>query len=151
MKVILPGFFAKFRFVQSFGLDSSVDLGMPRNEQFLLWNYGNRYYTDTMTEQGILALLWLNRYTATQQEPDPDPFLVLLDPDPDSGSRKPINNTPRKYWIISIGKAFSRSFYMAPRPPPLPSPDCKLDRRHTERLRKRENLLTGEGWKGVAE
>jgi hypothetical protein len=29
--------------------------------------------------------------------------------------------------------------------PPPPSPVSKLDRRHTERLRKRDNLLTGEG------
>jgi hypothetical protein len=34
--------------------------------------------------------------------------------------------------------------YLAPLPSPLPSPNSKLDRRHTGRLRKRENLLTGE-------
>ncbi len=30
--------------------------------------------------------------------------------------------------------------------PPPPSPVSKLDRRHTGRPRKRDNLLTGEGW-----
>ena len=32
-----------------------------------------------------------------------------------------------------------------PPPPPPPLPDSMLDRRHTGRLRKRDNLLTGDG------
>jgi len=43
-------------------------------------------------------------------------------------------------WYIE-GQAFSPSYFV-PNPPP---PDSKLDRRHTGRLRKRDNLLTGEG------
>ncbi len=35
--------------------------------------------------------------------------------------------------------------------PPPPLPVSKLDRRHTGRLRKRDNLLTGERRKGVGE
>ncbi len=39
---------------------------------------------------------------------------------------------------------------LVPRLPPLPpSPIIKLDRRHTGRLRKRDDLLTGEGVGGV--
>jgi hypothetical protein len=33
---------------------------------------------------------------------------------------------------------------MAPRPPPTPPPVSKLDRRSTGRLKKRDNLLTGQ-------
>jgi hypothetical protein len=33
--------------------------------------------------------------------------------------------------------------------PLLPSPDSKLDRRHTGRLRKRDNLMTRDGEKGL--
>jgi hypothetical protein len=36
-------------------------------------------------------------------------------------------------------------------PLPTPSPVSKLDRRNTGRLRKRDNLLTGEGGKGMGE
>jgi hypothetical protein len=35
-------FSAYFCSIPSFGIDSSVDAGMPRNENFLLWNNGNR-------------------------------------------------------------------------------------------------------------
>ncbi len=35
------------------------------------------------------------------------------------------------------------------RPPPHPLPVSKLNRRHTGSLRKRDNLLPGEGKKGV--
>jgi hypothetical protein len=38
-------------------------------------------------------------------------------------------------------QAFSRSYDLAPLPPP---PVSKLDLLHTERSRKRDNLLTGE-------
>jgi hypothetical protein len=38
----------------------------------------------------------------------------------------------------------------APRPPPpVPLSVTKLDQRHTGRLRKRDNLLTGEGGRGA--
>ncbi len=37
------------------------------------------------------------------------------------------------------------SYYLAPPRPLYPSPVGKLDRRHTGRLRMRNNLLTGEG------
>jgi hypothetical protein len=36
------------------------------------------------------------------------------------------------------------SYDLAPPPPPPPLPDSMLDRRHTGRLRKRDNFLTGE-------
>ncbi len=42
------------------------------------------------------------------------------------------------------GHAYLRSYHSAPGPPP-PLPSGKLDRRHTERLRKSVTLLTGEG------
>ncbi len=49
------------------------------------------------------------------------------------------------------GQASLWSYDLAPRPPfPTPSPVGKLDRRHTERLRKRGKLLTGEGGAGWA-
>ncbi len=35
-------FFAEFRSVPSFGIGSSAELGMPRNEHFLPRNNGNR-------------------------------------------------------------------------------------------------------------
>jgi hypothetical protein len=43
--------------------------------------------------------------------------------------------------------SFYQSYDLAPPPPPHPppSPSSKLDRRHAGRLRKRDNLLTGEG------
>jgi hypothetical protein len=43
----------------------------------------------------------------------------------------------REYWKI----------YRGPVPPPLPG--SNIDWRHTGRLRKRDNLLTGEGAEGV--
>ena len=49
-------------------------------------------------------------------------------------------------WFLD-GQAFLRSYSLAPCPP-LPSPPppgSKLDRRHTRRLKKGGNLLTGEG------
>jgi hypothetical protein len=42
------------------------------------------------------------------------------------------------------GPAVSLSYYLAPPPAPNPFPVSKLDGRHTGRLRKRDNLLTGE-------
>ncbi len=54
-------------------------------------------------------------------------------------------------WFIE-GQAFSWSYDLVPRPPPPPScPVSKLDRRHTGKLKKRDNLLTGEGGEGVGE
>jgi hypothetical protein len=50
-------------------------------------------------------------------------------------------------WFIE-GQAFLRSYDLAPRPPP--SPFSKRDRRHTGRLRKKDNLLTGDGVRGWA-
>jgi hypothetical protein len=53
--------------------------------------------------------------------------------------------------ILSIRirpQAFSPSYALAPPPPPPPSPVSKLVQRHTERLRKIENLLTVEGGGG---
>ncbi len=49
-----------------------------------------------------------------------------------------------EYWTIYRGPGFSRSYGLA-RPLLPPSLVSKLDRRHTGRLRKRKNLLTGEG------
>jgi hypothetical protein len=46
-------------------------------------------------------------------------------------------------WLIE-DQAFSPPDVLSP-PPPQSPPVSQLDRRHTERLRKRENLLTGEG------
>ncbi len=48
------------------------------------------------------------------------------------------------------GHAFSQSYDLAPRPFLPPSSGRKLDWRHTERLRKRNNWVTGEG-EGVGE
>jgi hypothetical protein len=63
----------------------------------------------------------------------------------------------RPYFPESIeyfieGQAFPPPYDLAPRPPlPPPSPVSKLVRRHTGRLRKRYNLLMGEGLKGLGE
>jgi hypothetical protein len=47
-------------------------------------------------------------------------------------------------------QAFSPSYDSAPfLPPPPSSPVSKPDRQHTGRLRKRDNLLTGEGGGGA--
>ncbi len=43
------------------------------------------------------------------------------------------------------GQALSWPYDLAPRPPTPLSPVCKLDQRHSGRLRKRDNLLTGVG------
>ncbi len=53
-----------------------------------------------------------------------------------------------EWFIDGHGQAFSRSrsYDLAPFPPP--SPVNMTDRRHTGRLRKRDNLLPGEGGKG---
>jgi hypothetical protein len=45
-------------------------------------------------------------------------------------------------------QASSSSYDLAPSYPPPPSPVSKVDRRHTGRLRKRNNLQTGEGLRG---
>jgi hypothetical protein len=57
---------------------------------------------------------------------------------------------PESIECFSEGQAFSRSYYLSPRPPPPPllPTDSRLDRRHIGRLRKRGNLLTGEGGNG---
>ncbi len=49
-------------------------------------------------------------------------------------------------WFIE-DQAFSPSYYLPP--PPHPPPVSKLDRRQTGRLRKRDNLLIGEGGRGA--
>ncbi len=50
------------------------------------------------------------------------------------------------FWMILEDQAFWRSFELAPRPTPTPPPPVsKLERRHTGRLRKRDNMRTGEG------
>ncbi len=48
-------------------------------------------------------------------------------------------------------QAFSGSYDLAPHPPPPPSPVSKLDRRHTERMRKGDNMLTEERGGGGGE
>jgi hypothetical protein len=48
------------------------------------------------------------------------------------------------FLFFIAGIALSQSFFLAPRPPPPPSPVNKLDRRHTGRRRKRDNFLTNE-------
>jgi hypothetical protein len=50
----------------------------------------------------------------------------------------------REYLIIYRGPGFIAD-NLAPPSPPTPSPGSKLDKRYIGRLRKRENLLTGEG------
>ncbi len=60
--------------------------------------------------------------------------------------------TPRTFWTESMewfieDQAFSSSYGLAPPPPPSPIVR-KLDRRHTGRLRKRDNVLMGEGGRG---
>jgi hypothetical protein len=56
-------------------------------------------------------------------------------------SSKPLTSlTERIEWFIE-GKALSRSYDLAPRPPLYPSPVSKVDRQHTGRLRKRDNLI----------
>ncbi len=49
------------------------------------------------------------------------------------------------YLMIYRGPGFLTVYDLAPPPSSLPSPVSKLDRRHTGRLRKRENFLTEEG------
>jgi hypothetical protein len=58
----------------------------------------------------------------------------------------------RKYELIIEDQAFSPSYDFAPSPfPSTPSPPVnKLDQRNTGRLRKKDNLLMGEG-EGVGE
>ncbi len=56
----------------------------------------------------------------------------------------------KEYWMIYRGTGFLATYNLAPPHPfPAPSPISKLDRRHTGKVRKRENMLTGEdrgGW-----
>ncbi len=47
-------------------------------------------------------------------------------------------------WFLE-GQAFSCPYYVAPNPSPSLAPISKLDWRHTGRLRKSDNLLTGDG------
>ncbi len=51
----------------------------------------------------------------------------------------------REYWTIYGGPGFLAVVWFASSPTPPPPPLSKLDKRHTARLRKRDNLLTGEG------
>jgi hypothetical protein len=67
-----------------------------------------------------------------------------------------ICNSPESIEQFIEGKDFLRLYDSAPHPPPaqcpLPTPSTvsKLDRRHTGRLRKRDNLLAREGEVGWA-
>ncbi len=67
------------------------------------------------------------------------------------GNGHPIK-TNKKYFTgesfewFTEDQAFSQSYDLAPSPPHPPV--SKLDRRHIGRLRKRDNLLTGEGGRG---
>ncbi len=65
---------------------------------------------------------------------DPTPYLTFI-----------LSRPENIEWFIE-SQAFSRSYYLAPRPPPPSSPVSKLDRRHTRRLRKRDNVAGG-GWR----
>ncbi len=58
---------------------------------------------------------------------------------------------PREYWRIYRGSGFLAVVWLGSSPPSPPPPVSKLDRRHTARPRKRDNLLTGEGRGGVGE
>ncbi len=57
---------------------------------------------------------------------------------------------PKSIELFIEGQAFSQSYDLAPPSPSLPPyPVSRLNRRrHTGRLRKRDNLLTGEGREG---
>ncbi len=63
-------------------------------------------------------------------------LLLPLSPAPGAG-----DCSPSIKWFVE-DQAFPPSYDLTPPPPPPPS---KLDRPHTGRLRKRDNLLTGEG------
>jgi hypothetical protein len=63
----------------------------------------------------------------------------------DGGVGEPKHTTARKPGPLSVIQGSGgRMVWLLPRPLP-PSPVSKLDRQHTARLRKRDNLLTGEG------
>ncbi len=53
----------------------------------------------------------------------------------------------RAYWMIYRGPCFLAVVWFSSSPTPSHSPVSKLDRRFTGRMRKRNNLLTGEGWR----
>ncbi len=60
--------------------------------------------------------------------------------------------SPQSSELFKKVQAFTLSNDSAPPPPPSPPPLVrKLDRRRTERLRKRDNLLTGEAGGGGGE
>ncbi len=59
-----------------------------------------------------------------------------------------INVSSQQRVLNDEDEVLSPSYDLAPSPPPAPSRVSKLDRRHTGRLRKRDNLLTEEGRKG---
>ncbi len=50
----------------------------------------------------------------------------------------------REYWLIYRGPGYLAVVWFGSSPTPV----SKLDRRHTGRLRKRDNFLTGEGGRG---
>jgi hypothetical protein len=54
---------------------------------------------------------------------------------------------PESIELFIEGKAFSPSYDLAPPPPPPPRPVSMLEWPHTGRLRKKDNLMTGEGEK----
>ncbi len=57
-----------------------------------------------------------------------------------------LRDSNREYWIIYRGQGFLAVIWFGSfAAPPPPITVSKLDRRHTGRLRKRDNLLTGEG------
>ncbi len=58
----------------------------------------------------------------------------------------PIRNSDREYWMlyrVFRGPGYLAVFWFGSSP--IPSPPLPLDRRHTGRLRKRDDLLTWEG------
>ncbi len=66
----------------------------------------------------------------------------------DSSAGCSVNSWNREFWMSYRGPGFFAVVWFGTSPPRLVS---KLDRQHTWRLWKRNNLLTGEGGKGVGE
>jgi hypothetical protein len=57
---------------------------------------------------------------------------------------------PQTIELIIDGQTFLRTYDLAPRPTPPPSPVRKLDRRHIGRLRKRDKMVKEGGGEGLA-